>query len=165
MLAARGKVMAKSGLSDRIRLLVSERYVQPAMKLGSDRLSIRVKDILNDVAHDPEARGRTPAICEVLQGKKLLKENDLEIEGVEGPPSRQSTTVVVHYRILHPGILNPGILNRNSEAPDAAPEETSAERARRLTNKLAGLLKDEMAAYGGGDAFMRWIRSDGDEAA
>ena len=95
--------MAKSGLSDRIRLLVSECYAKPAMKFGNERLSIRVKDVLNDVVGDPDARGRTPAICEVLQGNKLLRESDLEIEGVESPPSRQSTTAVVYYRILHPG--------------------------------------------------------------
>jgi len=157
--------MAKSGLSDRIRLLVSERYVQPAIKLGSDRLSIRVKDILNDVSGDPDARGRTPAICEVLQGNKLLKENDLEIEGVEGPPSKQSTTVVVHYRILHPGRWAGGSHAGKMAQTTAIPAETPKERARRLTNRMAGLLKDEMAAYGGGDAFMQWVRSDDDEAA
>jgi len=157
--------MAKSGLSDRIRLLVSERYVQPAMKLGSDRLSIRVKDILKDVAGDPDARGRTPAICEVLQGNKLLRENDLEIEGVEGPPSRQSSTVVVHYRILHPGRWAGGSHAEKKTPAAAVPAETPKERARRLTNRMAGLLKDEIAAYGGGDAFMKWVRSDDDEAA
>jgi hypothetical protein len=157
--------MAKSGLSDRIRLLVSERYVQPAMKLGSERLSIRVKDILNDVAHDPDARGRTPAICEVLQGNKLLRENDLEIEGVDGPPSKQSTTVVVHYRILHPGQWAGASQAARKTQTTALPVETPKERARRLTNRMAGLLKDEIAAYGGGDAFMKWVRSDDDEAA
>ena len=160
--------MTNSGLSDKIRLLVSERYVQPAMKLGSDRLSIRVKDVLKDVAGDPSARGRTPAICEVLQGRKLLRENDLEIEGVEGPPSRQSTTVVVHYRLLHPGTYKggaDGVKIENVVKATAIPKESPKERARRLTNKMAGLLKEEMAAYGGGDAFMQWIRSDDDEAA
>ena len=163
--------MASSGLSDKIRLLVSERYVQPALKLGSDRLSIRVKDVLKDVAGDPSARGRTPAICEVLQGRKLLRENDLEIEGVEGPPSRQSTTVVVHYRILHPGIhkgrwAGDSKGDRIMQATTISDrEESPRERAGRLTNRMAGLLKDEMAAYGGGDAFMQWIRSDDDEAA
>ena len=157
--------MPNSGLSGKIRLLVSERYVQPAMKLGSERLSIRVKDILKDVAGDPDARGRTPAICEVLQGNKLLRENDLEIEGVEGPPSKQSTTVVVHYRILHPGQWA-GDAHAGKRAQAAvAPAETPKERARRLTNRMAGLLKDEMAAYGGGDAYMQWVRSDDDEAA
>jgi hypothetical protein len=44
-------------------------------------------------------------------------------------------------------------------------EETSAGRAKRLTNQLAGLLKDELAEYGGGEAFLRWIRSDEEDAA
>jgi hypothetical protein len=152
--------MASAGLSDKIRLLIKEQYVRPALKLGSERLSIRVKDILKDVEGDASARGRTPAICEVLQGNKLLRENGLEIEGVDGPPSKQSTTVVVHYRIL-PSALQAGRIAGN-EAD--AKVETPKERARRLTNRMAGLLKDEIAAYGGGDAFMQWVRSD-DEAA
>jgi len=34
-----------------------------------------------------------------------------------------------------------------------------------VTGKLAGLLKDELAEYGGGDAFIRWVRGydEGDE--
>jgi hypothetical protein len=154
--------MASVGLSDKIRLLVKEQYVQPALKLGSERLSIRVKDILNDVAGDASARGRTPAICEVLQGNKLLRENGLEIEGVDGPPSKQSTTVVVHYRILPEALL----AGRSESTGDAgALVETPKERARRLTNSIRGILKEELAAYGGGEAFMRWVRSDDDEAA
>jgi hypothetical protein len=35
-----------------------------------------------------------------------------------------------------------------------------------MTGKLYGLMKDEMAAFGGGEAFLRWVRSeDEDEAA
>jgi hypothetical protein len=153
--------VATAGLSDKIRLIVKEKYVQPALRLGSDRLSIWVKDIIKDVAADPSARGRTPVICEVLQGNKLLRENGLEIEGVDGPPSKQSTTVVVHYRILPEAL----VAGRWAADNEAVPVETPKERARRLTNKMAGLLKDELAAYGGGDAFMRWVRSDDDEAA
>lgn len=42
-------------------------------------------------------------------------------------------------------------------------EETPEAWAHRLTEKLCGLLKEEMAAYGGGEAFLRWVRSeDGD---
>jgi hypothetical protein len=156
--------MGSSGLSDKIRLLVKEQYVQPALKLGSERLSIRVKDILNDVAGDASARGRTPAICEVLQGNKLLRENGLEIEGVDGPPSKQSTTVVVHYRILPSALLAGREADREMERRAGALPETPKERARRLTNSIRGILKDELAEYGGGDAFMRWVRSDGDEA-
>jgi hypothetical protein len=37
-------------------------------------------------------------------------------------------------------------------------EETSVEWAERVTAKMSGLLKEEMTAYGGGDAFIRWVR-------
>ena len=52
----------------------------------------------------------------------------------------------------------------NNQAVQPA-AETPAERAKRLTNELAGLLKDELAEYGGGEAFLRWMRSDDDAAA
>ena len=155
--------MASAGLSERIRLLVKEQYVLPALKLGSERLSIRVRDILKDVEGDASARGRTPAICEVLQGNKLLRENGLEIEGVDGPPSKQSTTVVVHYRILPSALLAGRSAAGELAGREGALVETPKERARRLTNSIRGILKEELAAYGGGEAFMRWVRSDDDE--
>ncbi len=33
-------------------------------------------------------------------------------------------------------------------------------RAKRLCDKLCGLMKDEIAAYGGAEGFMRWVRYD-----
>ena len=47
----------------------------------------------------------------------------------------------------------------------ARQEETPEERAFRLTERIRGLLKDEIAAFGGTEGFMRWVRSDEDEAA
>jgi len=41
--------------------------------------------------------------------------------------------------------------------------ETLEAWAHRLTEKLHGLLKEEMAAYGGGEAFLRWVRSEDEE--
>jgi hypothetical protein len=157
------KLMATAGLSDKVRLLVKEQYVGPALRIGSERLSISVRDILRDVEGDASARGRTPAICEVLQGKKLLKENGLEIEGVDGPPSKQSTTVVVHYRILPEALAAGRGMQVDAGKTSGELVETPKEKARRLTNSIRGLLKEELAAYGGGEAFMRWVRSDDDE--
>ena len=42
-------------------------------------------------------------------------------------------------------------------------EETSEAWAFRMTEKLRGLLKEELAEYGGGEAFLRWVRSEDDE--
>jgi hypothetical protein len=41
--------------------------------------------------------------------------------------------------------------------------ETPEERAYRVTEKLRRLLKEEMAAFGGGEAFLRWVRSEDDD--
>lgn len=43
--------------------------------------------------------------------------------------------------------------------------ETPSQRAFRLTERVRGLLKDEIAAFGGTEAFMRWVRSDEEDAA
>ncbi len=40
--------------------------------------------------------------------------------------------------------------------------ETAEEWAHRMTGKLCGVLKEEIAACGGAEAFIRWVRS-GDE--
>ena len=48
------------------------------------------------------------------------------------------------------------------EQPAQSRKESSAEWAERLTGKLSGLLKEELAAYGGGEAFIRWVRGHDD---
>ena len=47
-------------------------------------------------------------------------------------------------------------------APD---QEEPGAKAERLTERLRGLLKEELAEYGGGDAFLRWVRSEDEEDA
>ena len=44
-------------------------------------------------------------------------------------------------------------------------EESPEARAKRLVGKLRGLLKDELAEYGGGEAFIRWVRGYDEEDA
>jgi hypothetical protein len=106
--------------------------------------------------------GHTPQICSALQTGKFLTENGLEIEAIEGPPSKMSPTVVVRYRVTAP--RSPGI-NRSSDMDAAQTLESPEERARRLGGKLRGLLKDELAEYGGGEAFIRWVRGYDEEDA
>ena len=72
---------------------------------------------------------------------------------------------MVPYRVNSKG-KNPSLDSADVEAAstdEAGTPEDSAAWAKRVTGKLAGLLKDEMAAYGGGDAFMKWVRSDGED--
>jgi hypothetical protein len=73
--------------------------------------------------------------------------------------------VVVRYRVADSG-ARPAIKKSPLEGEDTAPDqEDPSDRAFRLTERLRGLLKEELAEYGGGEAFLRWIRSEGEDAA
>jgi hypothetical protein len=150
------------GLSDRIRSLAQERYVKPAMREGRSSFSIRVRDLLNDLQAEGFPGGHTPQVCNALQTAKFLRENGLQIEEVQGPPSKMSPTVVVRYRTSK--IESPKrqeIAQKTTEPVDESPEA----RALRLGGKLRGLLKDELNNYGGGEAFIRWVRGYDEEDA
>ena len=155
--------MSHIGLSDQVRTLAKVRYVQPALQSGMREFSIPVRDLLRDLQADGFPARNTPQVCTALQTAKFLRENGLEIEGVEGPPSKMSTTVVFRYRVATPGI--PAEIERvqsGGQATDAS-DETPEEWAHRLTGKLFGLLKEELAEYGGGEAFLRWVRSEDED--
>jgi hypothetical protein len=49
----------------------------------------------------------------------------------------------------------------NDENCEAA--ETPEEWAARMTGKIRGLMKEEIAAHGGAEGYMRWVRSDPEE--
>src|SRR5258708_1483349 len=90
------------GLSDQVRALARAKYVHPAMLAGRRQFSIPVKDLLQALEADGFPGRNTPQVCSALQTSKFLRENGLEIEGVDGPPSKMSTTVVVRYRLAIP---------------------------------------------------------------
>ena len=145
--------------SDRVREIIMEKYVRPARSNGSKTLTIRARDVLKEAeATGNFPRGRTPLVCNVLQSNKLLSEAGLELESAEGPPSMQSRTVVVHYKVLTPRV-------GDAPATEKPVLETPSQRAFRLTERVRGLLKDEIAAFGGTEAFMHWVRSDEEDAA
>lgn len=92
------------------------------------------------------------------------------IVGVDGPPSKISTTVVVQYRFAAK-VSGAQVASKYAGSRSAAShketncKETNKVRAKRLTDRLRGLLKEELAEYGGGEAFLKWIRSEDEEAA
>lgn len=147
------------GLSEKIRSMARMKYVDPAMRSGHTRFSIRVRDLISDLQAEGIPPTYTPQICSALQTRKFLVENGLEIEEVEGPPKKVSPTVVIKYRVQEASGVN--LL----ATADHVTSEDPSTRAFRLTEKLRGILKDELAEYGGGEAFLRWIRSDDEEAA
>jgi hypothetical protein len=148
------------GLSDQVRSVARAKYVEPAIRAGKTRFQVAVRDLLEDLRGQGFPPKNWPQICTALQTSKFLRENGLEIEGIDGPPSKMSTTVVVRYRVA--GAAPSKI--QSAAAPSGPDGESHEEWAHRMTKRLRGRLKDEIAAFGGSEAFMRWVRgSDEDE--
>ena len=137
-----------------IREFAKNVYVRPAIARNESLIAIPVKAVESDLKKVGLPSGRTPMVCAALRGPKFQRENKLVLDHWDGPPSGQSTTVVFYYR-------------RAGDAVQVAAESPAA-RAFRLTEKLRGLMKAGIAARGGTEGFIRWVRSvdsDDEDAA
>lgn len=152
--------MNKHGLSDKVRSIARDRYVKAARHSGKNEFSIRVRDMLDALVPFGFPAGNTKQVCDALGSQKFTRENHLAIVKIDGPPSKKSTTVVVKYRFLPE---DEGTNQVPSGSVSAASEDAKA-RAKRLTDGLRGLLREELAEYGGGEEFLKWVRSE-DNAA
>jgi len=154
------------GLSDQVSAVAEREHVLPAIRAGNPRFSIAVRDLMTALQPTGFPAKNWPQICSAIQAEKFLRVNGLEIESVEGPRSKQSSTVVVRYRIVDPKPQEqPAALPAGGAGPKAS-QETPEEWAHRMTGKLFGLMKEEIAALGGSEAYLRWVRGyDEDEAA
>ena len=152
------------GLSDQVRSVASEKFVIPAIRAGKSEFSVAVRDLMRHLEPLGFPARNWPQVCTAIQTEKFLRAHGLVIEGVDGPPKKQSTTVVVRYRVANPE-ANSGLSGIQTKLEEASPVETPEEWAHRVTGKLCGLLKDEIAAMGGGEAFLRWVRGYDEEDA
>lgn len=155
----------RHGSSDQVRAVALEKYVEPALRAGKRQFSVAVKDVLQDLVAQGFPPRNTPQVCTALRKETFLREHGIEIERVEGPPSQMSTTVVFHFRTAIPSeqsAVRGYPMEKTQKEPN---EEEPSARAFRLTERLRGFLKEELAEYGGGEAFLRWIRSEDEDAA
>ena len=153
------------GLSDRVRAVALEKYVHPAIRAGQVQFSVAVRDLMRHLQVNGFPAKNWPQVCTAIRTEKFLCTNGLEIEGIDGPPSKESPTVVVRYRVANTSAQP---ITResppNEDGIDPA-EESPEDWAFRVTEKMRGLLKEELAEYGGGEAFLRWVRSEDEDAA
>lgn len=147
-------------LADKVRAIALEKYIEPAKKAGNTEFSIAVKDLLKDLERVDFPLNYTPLVCNSIKTKSFQRENHLKITRIDGPKSQTGTRVVVHYRVLE----EKDSLD-NEVAFEDRQNEMPSERAQRLTEGLRGLLRQELAQRGGAEAFVRWIRSDDEDAA
>lgn len=152
------KVNAK--LADTVRATALQRYVQPAKRAGRIEFSIAVKDLLKDLEEVNFPLNYTPLVCNSIKTKGFQRDNGLEITEIEGPKSQTGTRVVVHYRLLN----DKGGMAAQFPQKDRQ-NELQPERALRIAEGLQGLLQQEIASFGGTEAFIRWVRSDDEDAA
>jgi hypothetical protein len=153
------------GLSDQVRAHAKARFVEPAILAGMKHFSITVKSMMKELEAEGFPKNHARQFCTALTSDKFLRNNGLEIEGIDGPPSKESPTVVVRYRVANTSMRL--ATREDSPAGDGIDlaKETPEAWAFRLTEKMRGLLKEEIAEYGGGEAFLRWVRGYDEDVA
>jgi len=144
-----------TGWSDRVREIAIRDYVQPARPTRS-RIRIRLGDLKKKMIPLGFPKSHANQVASPIEADKFWKPLGLEMCTPKGQ-SRENNTVF-EFRFLDEQTGD------TLTAPAAAREDPEV-WAKRVVDGLSGLLKNEIAAYGGTEAFMRWIRSDEDEAA
>jgi len=135
--------------SDQVRAYVRSHYIAPARKAGLSTVRVRAGEVHKALKWDLR---RVPQVCAALSTRKFLRYAQVELLKKAGPPSGQSTTVEFTYKLL----------NANANTAPQSPGTA----ARPVPNgagleKLYGILADEFAALGGGEAFLKAERDWG----
>jgi DNA-binding transcriptional MerR regulator len=140
-------------MSDKIRTYAEREYVVPARRQGRRVFTIAVRDVLNTlVQREGLPRQNVPQVCQALRSpRKFLAPLGLEIEKIEGPEKQTSTTVVYHYRFLSDPSGDQR--TKQSETSDGTEQDSPI-------SKLWGLMRKEFAELGGGEAFLKRLRTD-----
>ncbi len=130
--------------SDLIRKYAREKYIEPAISLGARKIQVRVGDVHKALA----LKNRVPVVCQALESKTFLRENNLVLESKQGPPSGLSTSVIFTYRIADSVPTQPP-----PAAVDVAAENPSVRYLGLL--QLKGVGKELFASLGGSENFIR----------
>lgn len=130
--------------AEKIRQYARDNYVRPAIHRGEQRVRIKAGDVHNAL----KLHGQHPNVCQALKSKIFLKDNNLFLEGWEGPPSGQSSSVVFTYWLPASSMQQP-------DAQQAAPQGKYKNPAILELLKLRGIGKKTFEALGGGEEFLR----------
>jgi hypothetical protein len=147
--------MAHGDGSEKIRQAAWARVIEPQISSGQKRIHVPIKPLMKQLEAEGFLKNRPRQFCTALRKESFLAEKGLVLDGVDGPPSGTSTTVVLHFRLANDSEMQSSVSSK----------ETPEEWARRVTQPILGLMKEEIAAHGGGDAYLRWVRGEDDGAA
>ena len=141
----------RTGWSERVRDVADTEYVQPARPSG-ERVRIRFGDLRARLVKLGFPAGHFNQIATPLESAKFWRPRGLEMCTPKGQSRNDDT--IFEFRFIE-----------ETEKVESEPIETSKERALRAADELRGMLKKEIAAHGGPERFLRWVRSDEDEDA
>src|SRR5579859_3698274 len=128
-------------LHEQIRKLAEREFVARSRSAGNTEFAIAVRDLMAKAqAAGISTSGRTPAFCNAIRTLDFLDENGLEVSGVEGPQSKLSTTVVVHYRFR-------GVPHSPARLAHQPPVTASDDPLMRLRGVLKGAMREGAAAF------------------
>lgn len=136
-------------LHEQIREIAERDFIKHSRVAGKLEFGIAVRDLMAKAqAAGLSTSGRTPAFCKAIQTVDFLEDNGLELLKVEGPPSKVSTTVVVHYRFRDFAGHSAGLADLSPVAP--------GDPLMRLRGVLKGAMRE------GAAAFLHELRRDGE---
>lgn len=126
---------------------VIKTYVKPARSRGENVVHVRVGTVQKELGWT----NRTPSVFSTLLSREFQQEAGLELLEKRGGPASggPSTTVQFIYKLLDEG-------NGRQPRPPAAMTSSGTG-----LEQLYGILKDEYAALGGGEAYLKAERNWG----
>jgi hypothetical protein len=128
-------------LHEQIRGIAERDFIKHSRAAGKSEFVIAVRDLMAKAqAAGLSTSGRTPAFCKAIQTIDFLEDNGLELSSIEGPPSKQSTTVVVHYRFRN-------LPNSSARLAEPSPVASSEDPLMRLRGVLKGAMREGAAAF------------------
>jgi hypothetical protein len=141
----------KTGWSERVREVADREYVEPA-RLHRDGVRIRFGDLRARLMKLGFPAGHFNQIATPLESAKFWQPRGLMMCTPKG--QSRNDDAVFEFRFV-----------ATSEAKEDRSSETKKQRALRLADELRGRFSEEIAAHGGTEGFIRWVRSDEDEDA
>jgi hypothetical protein len=143
--------------SDAVRELATSRYVVKFKSRRQTRFSIPVAEVKAELEGQGFPRNHTPQICEALRSKKFLRTNNLKLVGTDGPPSLTSSTVVFHYETED--VPSPSASALPADVPAQPAPTARTDAADDAFYRMRGFLKDVFEQLGGGETFLRDLRT------
>lgn len=117
-------------IAQAVRDYVRREYIEPARRRKQSTVTV----VAGDVHKALRLSNRVPTVCQALSGNKILRENDMTLEGFEGPKSKLGSRAAYTYRV------------------NGTHRKTTSEDFPFL--RLRGIAKEVFESLGGGEKFI-----------